>query len=294
MRSLAGVAVILLGIDGKPSKAPIVVIPSCFSNITARALDTDVGNSTSTLLHDSQSEHAVIDIAFYDTRDRPDTAAMSRSASSCTNSTRATVRLHAIVGAGASLQQVQQKLPGFQVTLLKLPAQGKCLYSGFKRLSHGPGPQYLYKPLLHFVVPTYVQRLIVLDSDVVMIRDVRELYAQFDKFGSAVLGISSEQSKIFKDIDGKNGGVQLHDISRMRRSIEYNALLDEHASGRAGKRIGFLGDQTLYTYLAGQRPDLFYKLPCEWNRQISMHFGFRDPKACRGELGTLNVLHTAA
>ena len=42
--------------------------------------------------------------------------------------------------------------------------------------------------------------------------------------------------------------------------------------------IGFLGDQTLYTHLAA-RPGvggMVYTLPCEWNRQLSMQFGFRS------------------
>ena len=42
-------------------------------------------------------------------------------------------------------------------------------------------------------------------------------------------------------------------------------------------------DQTLYTQIAGGRwSELIYTLPCEWNRQISMQFGFgnRTIHAC--------------
>ena len=78
-----------------------------------------------------------------------------------------------------------------------------------RRLSHGPGPQYLYKPLLHHVMPADVDRLILLDTDVVVVRDIRDLHAEFD-FGTAVLGVSNEQSNLYgKNGEGKNGGVQL-------------------------------------------------------------------------------------
>ena len=43
-----------------------------------------------------------------------------------------------------------------------------------------------------------------------------------------------------------------------------------------GKYIGYLGDQTLYSYMAVSHADLMHRLPCEWNRQLSMQFGFRN------------------
>ena len=44
-----------------------------------------------------------------------------------------------------------------------------------------------------------------------------------------------------------------------------------------GKYIGYLGDQTLYTLAYASAPRLFYKVGCEWNRQLNMQFGFSNP-----------------
>ena len=65
----------------------------------------------------------------------------------------------------------------------------------------------------------------------------------------------------------------------MRASTDYAAGLDHVASGRAHLRIGYLGDQSLYTWMAAAWSPwrhLFHTLPCEWNRQLSMHFGFNN------------------
>jgi len=214
------------------------------------------------------TETTPIDVAFFDTRPYPDVASMRRAAALANSTGR--VRFHALLKHPVSM-------PGFRVTLLNLPPLAQCLYDGMRRLSHGPGPQYLYKPLLHHVMPRDVERLILLDTDVVMVRDVRDLFAEFGRFGTSVLGIANEQSNLYgKGGEGKNGGVQLLDLGAMRAEPQYDAVLDFVASGRDGRRIGYLGDQTLYSFLAPDFPHLFYRLPCEWNRQISMHFGFHN------------------
>ena len=224
-----------------------------------------------------------IDVAFYDTRPRPDVISMRRAAALCNVSTA--VRFHALL-------RYPMVLRDFRVTLLQLPPRAQCLYDGMRRISHGPGPQYLYKPLLHWVLPRDVKRLILLDTDVVMVRDVRELHAEFRAFGTAVLGVGNEQSNLYgKGGAGKNGGVQLLDLEGMRREPLYDAVLDRVASGTDGRRIGYLGDQTLYSYIAMDYPFLMHRLPCEWNRQISMHFGFRNETvhSCPRRCGILHA-----
>ena len=229
------------------------------------------------------TETEPIDIAFFDTRPHPDVFSMRRAAALANSTTR--VRFHAIL-------KHDVKMPGFRVTLLNLPPVAQCLYDGMRRISHGPGPQYLYKPLLHYVMPADVTRLILLDTDIVMVRDVRDLFAEFGRFGSAVLGVGNEQSNLYgKGGEGKNGGVQLLDLKAMRTEPQYDALLDYVATGKDGRRIGYLGDQTLYSFLAPDFPHLFYRLPCEWNRQISMHFGFSNATvhSCPRRCGILHA-----
>jgi len=64
------------------------------------------------------------------------------------------------------------------------------------------------------------------------------------------VGIANEQTAVNYPMVGKNGGVQLLNIARMRTSDAYARALDTIASCRYNKWIGFLGDQTFYTYLA--------------------------------------------
>jgi len=106
------------------------------------------------------------------------------------------------------------------------------------------------------------------------------------------MSVANEQSRLYgSNGEGKNGGVQLFDLDKMRASVKYASLLDYHATGKDGRRIGFLGDQTLYSFLFSTNPDVFYTLPCEWNRQLSMHFGFHNSTvhACPRRCGILHA-----
>ena len=260
-------------------RTPVEVIASCFGDSPPAPAYSEAALSAAGPQNPSR-----IDIAFFDTRPKPDTGSMERAARRC-QSTGAEIRFHAIL-------RVQREVPGFRVTLLTLPPKAQCLYDGMRRLSHGPGPHYLYKPLLHYVMPMDVHRLILLDTDVVVVRDIAELQAEFGRFGTALIGVGNEQSNLYgKHNEGKNGGVQLLDLRAMRASAEYAAVLDKIASGRDGRRIGYLGDQTLYSFLAKDYRHLFHTLPCEWNRQLSAHFGFANATvhACPRRCGIMHA-----
>ena len=59
-----------------------------------------------------------------------------------------------------------------RVAPLAVQGPAACLYRNLCRQAHGPGRQYLYKPLLHWVLAADVRRVIVLDTDVVVLRDI--------------------------------------------------------------------------------------------------------------------------
>jgi hypothetical protein len=184
----------------------------------------------------------IIDVAFFDTRPHADTRLMQQAAR-VIYSKSSSIRFHALL-------TTPQNVPGFRVTLLALPARAKCLYDNLRRLSHGPGPQYLYKPLLAWVMPLDVRKLIVLDTDVAVLRDIQSLWAEFNLFGDALIGLVNEQNNLYQKESnwkaiGKNGGIQLLDLEAMRTSVAYASALDLVASGQPGLRIGYLGDQTL-------------------------------------------------
>lgn len=236
-------------------------------------------------------DDGLIHIGFFDTRRTPKTAGMVAAAEQIRKAADnpSKLRFHALLRASVSV-------PGMTHELVQLPSHAQCVYAGLARLAHGPGPAYLYKPLLHYLMPT-VRRLILLDTDVVVLRPIEQLYRQFDRFGAAVVGVGNEQTNMYQrnsgwKLVGKNGGVQLLDLHGMRASAEYSRSLDEHAAGLAKEWIGYLGDQSLYTQMAGGRwRQLMHTLPCEWNRQISAQFGFsnRTVHACANQCALLHA-----
>uniref|UniRef100_A0A7S0NVY9 Uncharacterized protein n=1 Tax=Calcidiscus leptoporus TaxID=127549 RepID=A0A7S0NVY9_9EUKA len=77
----------------------------------------------------------------------------------------------------------------------------------------------------------------------------------------------------------------------MRSSARYLKLLDRFATGHANVYIGYLGDQTLYTHMEFEAPRIFARLGCEWNRQISLQFGFSNATVhkCPRQCGILHA-----
>ena len=218
------------------------------------------------------ADDGLVHVVFFDDRPRPDIGGMLRAAQSFNDSH---VRFHAVLARPI-------EVPGMKVTLLRLPVLAQCLYDGLRAISHGPGPHYLYKPLLHWMLLAEVGRAVLFDTDVVVLRDLRDLLAEWQRDAPhALIGISDEQSRYYQKgsagrLIGKNGGVQLLNLGAMRASTAYSSALDRYATGRDGRWIGWLGDQTLYTMLAAdpQYSHLMYRVGCEWNRQLNTLFGW--------------------
>lgn len=224
-------------------------------------------------------------------------------------SVNSTVSYHLLVDKSPSelRQEMQQRavwrgLPIDRVhlhTVADIPRKVRDLY---RRLSHsatGPGPIYLYKPLLHLVLPKSISRVIVLDTDLFLFEDLLGLWREFDRFRPGeLLGVAAEQCPSYQEVRslgglGFNGGVQLLALAEMRASSHYADLMDAYATrGFRGKPmkpggIGWLGDQTLYSWMSvngtGGR-EVFHELPCGWNRQIGTHMaswrGFWERHRC--------------
>ena len=207
-----------------------------------------------------------------DTTTHPNLHSMQRIAALCNTSLR--LRFYAILRQSTTL-------PNFHVIRLQLNSSvARCLHAGLASRSWGHGPEFLYKPLLHYVMPESVRRLIILDCDTVPLRDLRGLFEHFRHFAGSVLGVVNEQSMLYQrsiGVVGKNGGVQLLDLQAMRASALYRTALDRAATDRTWRpqgwlKGGWLGDQTLYSLLAADYPSLIYTLPCEFNRQLGSDF----------------------
>ena len=75
----------------------------------------------------------------------------------------------------------------FLHTISDISYDAKILYAKLSRTATGPGPIYLYKPLLHLVLPTWLSHVIVLDTDLFFFSDIRGLWEEFRHFGPTEL-----------------------------------------------------------------------------------------------------------
>jgi hypothetical protein len=149
-----------------------------------------------------------------------------------------------------------------------LPKDKLALLRAMQLRAHGPGVLYLTK----LFIPWYVwteDRALVLDYDL-WVGDLAPLEAQFDKFSSSAwIGVAPDLMAplLYSKLPlGANGGVQLMHLDKMRRDPLYARLLVNHTA-----RIGYLGDQTVYSQLSKAWPLAFHSLPCRFNRQLNTH-----------------------
>ncbi|XP_030842708.1 xyloside xylosyltransferase 1-like [Strongylocentrotus purpuratus] len=147
----------------------------------------------------------------------------------------------------------------------------------------------LHKELL----PEYVHRVIMLDTDLVFMSDIKELFEHFDHFqGDNIMGVVHEQQPVYRHIfslyrsqnpgtrvgnpppdglTGFNSGVLLLDLDRMLQSVHFEDYMRPEKVVELRDKFhfkGHLGDQDFYTLVSMEMEDLFYNLPCSWNKQL--------------------------
>lgn len=210
-------------------------------------------------------------------------------ARSIARSTKLPIRYHIIADQAADrlqrLLRKQSRAPWFVSSTLAAPASVRQLHRRLcNRGSVGTNSRlYLWKPLAHLLLPTWVPRVILLDSDIFFFDDVAQLWHLFEGMRShgQWIGLAAEQSPWNSEVEklggvSVNGGVQLLRLRAMRQH-GFTNLIERYASkdpalplnGETG--LGVVGDQTLYSWMsvndsaAQQRVAL---LPCAWNYQV--------------------------
>jgi hypothetical protein len=177
-----------------------------------------------------------------------------------------------------------------QYTLSSMPEEAQMQHQNLSHGKAGRANVYLWKAFLYRLVPLH--KVIVLDLDVVLVSgsSLRDLWLEFDAFGSQeVFAAMHEQGPTYAALGkgvGLNGGVQLHHLARMRATaageigtahqvLAYNEIVHRCASnGCKGwdRAEPSLGDQTLFTHICMHQPHLCRVLPCGWNRQVSTRY----------------------
>ena len=191
--------------------------------------------------------------------------------------------------------------------------------------SYKPGayynaPLFFLSIAMHRVMPEKMQRVIMMDCDLKFASDIRELHHLFNNFKpDSVMGLAHEMQPVYRHtfwsfrqknpgtrvgeppptgLTGFNSGVVLLNLDRMRKSVEYNNMIDGKKVKELTEKYGFkghLGDQDFFTLISMEREGLFYVLPCSWNRQLCIWWkdkGYQDVfdlyHKCEGKI---NIWH---
>eukprot|EP01134_Creolimax_fragrantissima_P008433 CFRG8433T1 len=165
-------------------------------------------------------------------------------------------------------------------------------------------------PLFPRIISKSITHLIVTDTDMIFRTDISQLYSMFESFtDTQVIGIAHEQQPVYHNVfamhrvdnkdneaqrlgvsareggfPGYNSGVMLMRLDRLRELTVWKDMLE----GNTVKTLadifqfrGHHGDQDLYTLLGSIHPELFYILPCNWNKQLCTWWrdvgGYKDP-----------------
>lgn len=167
-----------------------------------------------------------------------------------------------------------------------------------KHFSAGSGAYYsdaifFLSVAMHLIMPENLTRIVQLDLDLKYKTNIRDLFQEFDHFPpEAVIGITREMQPVYRHtfwqyrkenpktkvgdpppdgLPGFNSGVMLLDLRAMRTSKLYNQLLQPNNVAKLADQYrfkGHLGDQDFFTMIGMEHPELFYALPCGWNRQL--------------------------
>ncbi|KAL5007500.1 hypothetical protein ScPMuIL_016306 [Solemya velum] len=166
---------------------------------------------------------------------------------------------------------------------------------------HYSGVYGLMKLTLPKILPDFLEKVIVLDTDVTFATDIAELWKIFHILrNKKAVGLVENQSdwylgKIWKNHRpwpalgrGFNTGVILLDLVMLRemnwmktwKLIAEKELMTMYATS--------LADQDIFNAVFKQHPYIVYHLPCQWNVQLSDN---TRSEQCYNEISHLKIIH---
>ncbi|XP_045174255.2 xylosyl- and glucuronyltransferase LARGE2s-like [Mercenaria mercenaria] len=165
---------------------------------------------------------------------------------------------------------------------------------------HYSGIYGLMKLVLPKILPEYLQKVIVLDTDITFASDIAELWKLFAVLANAALGLVENQSdwylgKIWKNHQpwpalgrGFNTGVMLMNL-KMLRDLDWMTLWRQVAEKELMTMLATsLADQDIINSVLKQNAQLVKTLPCQWNVQLSDN---TRSEHCYSEVTDLKIIH---
>ncbi|XP_043233397.1 LARGE xylosyl- and glucuronyltransferase 1-like isoform X2 [Amphibalanus amphitrite] len=190
-------------------------------------------------------------------------------------------------------------VPQVEVSMYKIDAQVRSEVEWVPN-KHYSGVYGLLKLLLTKILPDSLKKAIVLDTDITFATDIAELWRIFGHFRGELFALVENQSDWYKGSlwtdhrpwpavgRGYNTGVILMNLERMRqhnfqqkwRLVAEKYLVSYYATQ--------LADQDVINAVIKMHPYMVYKLPCQWNVQLSDHTLSED---CYSEVTDLKIIH---
>ena len=148
---------------------------------------------------------------------------------------------------------------------------------------HYSGVYGLLKLTLPSILPSSLERVIILDTDVTFATDIGRLWTIFQSFGlGQALGLVENQSdwyipgKLWKNHRpwpalgrGLNTGVILMDLAILRRADWAQTWRMVAETDLVTMLSTSLADQDIFNAVVRRQPELLHPLPCQWNVQLS-------------------------
>ena len=147
---------------------------------------------------------------------------------------------------------------------------------------HYSGVYGLLKLIILEILPKHIEKVIVLDSDLVFVENVAHLWNNFQLFKSGeAIGLVENQSEWYLGTlwfnytpwpaigHGFNSGVMLLHCTQLRKSSWDNKwpLVARKVIQQLGSSA--LADQDIINSVVKENPSLVHILPCKWNMQLS-------------------------
>lgn len=166
---------------------------------------------------------------------------------------------------------------------------------------HYSGVYGLMKLVLPKALPEALDKVIVLDTDITFASDIAELWRIFHKFtAKQAIGLVENQSdwylgKLWKNHRpwpalgrGFNTGVILLQLQKLRERnwMQMWKLIAEKEL--ISMWFTSLADQDIFNAMLKQHTDLLFRLPCQWNVQLSDN---TLSELCYSEVQELKIIH---
>ncbi|RWS09293.1 glycosyltransferase-like protein LARGE1, partial [Dinothrombium tinctorium] len=166
---------------------------------------------------------------------------------------------------------------------------------------HYSGVYGLMKLVLPKALPDTIDKVIVLDTDITFATDIAQLWKLFSKMADKALGLVENQSdwylgKLWKNHRpwpalgrGFNTGVMLLRLKKLR-DFNWSQVWKMVAEKELLSMLSTsLADQDIFNAVIKHHPYLVYKLPCQWNVQLSDNT--LSERLCYTEVQDLKVIH---